>query len=346
MNKGQITTIDFLISMSLVIFCIGAIMGFAELQTYKIKSEIKESVLAEKAEAALIVLASGTETGCQKGDHNLAYSFDMNPAGMNKEVLKKILGVNPSEDYNINLKVGSATIIDNQMNGKNIVTFDINLLVCNSLSSSRPVSLWHFDEGTGLTANDEPGSNDLSISGATTWTSGKDGNALVFINFEGMASKIKPTNLPTGNSSRTLSIWIKPNAIGTLQGIMGYGSITPNKLFALYISPGGKFALNTGNPLEEFGEAISIGKWHYVTITYENNGAAKAYINGVLKREGTYVSPLETADDILAVGYQLSGITDEAAIWDRALSKEEVYALYSTGLYRLSKETAVLRVGK
>ncbi|MFA5357396.1 MAG: LamG domain-containing protein [archaeon] len=346
MNKGQITTIDFLISMALVIFCVGAIMGFAELQTYKIKSEIKENALVEKADAALIVLASGTETGCLLGDHNLAYSFNTSVANMSDAELKKIFGIGANEDYNLELKVGETTIISEQLNGKNIIATDINLLVCNNPNISGPISLWRLNNNT----NDSniQTMNNL-LSNTANWVTGKDGNALKFNGANDYAEKPNASKLPLGNGARTIALWIKPKIVGTDQGIIGYGN--SGEVFAIIISAN-KWALFTGTNTSTFGNPIITEKWYQIVLTYGGGNDVNTYVNGEFKQTVSLGGiPLNTANSNLTIGRfttstdkYFNGTLDEISIWSRALSQEEIRTLYLANLYEVTREKAVLKV--
>ena len=55
-NRGQLITIDFLMALILVIFCLGVLMSFVELRSYEIKESISYNDLQEKTEAGVIAL--------------------------------------------------------------------------------------------------------------------------------------------------------------------------------------------------------------------------------------------------------------------------------------------------
>src|SRR5208337_1034898 len=60
------------------------------------------------------------------------------------------------------------------------------------------VSYWEFNEGSGTIATDSVGTNNGTISGGATWTSGVVGNAL---SFDGVNDYIQVPNAPALNSS-------------------------------------------------------------------------------------------------------------------------------------------------
>jgi hypothetical protein len=77
------------------------------------------------------------------------------------------------------------------------------------------------------------------------------------------------------------------------------------------------------------------GKWTQVTVTFENlgggSGAAKLYLDGGLQGTAENISEPFTWDlarAAIRIGVNYVGLFDELAVFDRALTPEEVRALY------------------
>ncbi len=92
------------------------------------------------------------------------------------------------------------------------------------------------------------------------------------------------------------------------------------------------------------GDPESSNKWHYVVGTYDNTAGFKIYVDGSLQGSNTNVygdikSPATGDFSALSLGsylgmgeyHELAGNLDEIALWDRALSAEEVSTLWNNG---------------
>ena len=87
------------------------------------------------------------------------------------------------------------------------------------------------------------------------------------------------------------------------------------------------------------GEALTIGEWHFVTITYDPNvasGTMKLYKNGnqIDNATGIAVQDESTITYIgrYSNGNNFKGSIDEVGIWDEALTSAEITALYNSGM--------------
>ena len=91
---------------------------------------------------------------------------------------------------------------------------------------------------------------------------------------------------------------------------------------------------------------ITDGQWHHMVVTKTGHEASTIdlYVDGVLEdsRNASFIAPLSFFDDPeLAIGafsngsFQADVTLDELAIWRRALSADEVAALYQRGAARL-----------
>lgn len=82
--------------------------------------------------------------------------------------------------------------------------------------------VWHFPNGTTLSANDSTANTNNGTINGVTATTGEIGGAA---SFNGTSSEISlgSTGIPSGNSNYTLEAWVKPSGGGTY-GIIGWGN--------------------------------------------------------------------------------------------------------------------------
>ncbi len=217
--------------------------------------------------------------------------------------------------------------------------------------NSHLVSWWKFDEGEGTIAYDSAGNNDGTIYGAT-WTSGQIDGAL---DFDGTGDYV---NVGNDNSldvdAFTISAWVYRRQSGkNWQTIIDKsGGSSSNGGYALYVDADDKvnvFLADGAAPSPRFSTSNSfpISTWVHVVATFNggvvNSGDIKVYYNAI-EQSGTeynYGTSLKSNTRNVYIGtYQAStgttgkwnGMIDDVRIYDRALSAEEIWQLYQSGL--------------
>ncbi len=211
---------------------------------------------------------------------------------------------------------------------------------------------WKFDESSGTQAADSSSSGNtgtltnfacttLDCNASSGWTSlGRSGNALVF---DGSSDYVNAGNsaslMPSG--AITLSAWVYPAAVEPRPAIirgdprsagysigMGYGYLE----YSLYTQ--------VSMPLRRVG-SLPTGAWTHIALTYDSaNHTMIAYENGNVvdtymggSGDITYVS----ADTLIGGNNYYNpyipwkGSIDEVRIYNRALSAEEINAIFSAG---------------
>ena len=155
-------------------------------------------------------------------------------------------------------------------------------------------------------ANDASGSGNNGIVHNATLTTDRFGNpnsAYQFVgNDNNTASYIvaNHNNLPTGNSARTISLWVTHNSYGILGGsgndghpIIAYGTAATNSANEILFATS-----NTNNPFLRFGGfnndmdfpmTYSLNTWYNVVATY-NGTISTIYVNNTLLGSGSYPS--------------------------------------------------------
>ncbi len=84
---------------------------------------------------------------------------------------------------------------------------------------------------------------------------------------------------------------------------------------------------------------IAENQWSHVVGTYDGT-TLRLYVNGVLQGTNSFSGPINYQPSNLQIGkgagapngFQWKGGIDEAAVYDRSLSENEVQALYNAGL--------------
>lgn len=216
---------------------------------------------------------------------------------------------------------------------------------------------WNFDEGTGTTSTDQSGNNrDATVrNGSPIWTAGKIGNAIYFGGSDDMTVPWKGI---AGSTPRTVSFWVKSTDQAT-HGIVSWGLSTAN---------GGKWHTRINNnesngTLGAFrtevqgnfyisSTPVHDGEWHHVVSMFPEGGSVMTdvihYVDGVLDpMSGTNTGGSDILIDTVTedegtdvtIGSRIqgtanhffTGAVDEVRIYSRALTAEEIQALYEQG---------------
>lgn len=191
-----------------------------------------------------------------------------------------------------------------------------------------------FDEGTGDTVEDLSGTgNDGTIHGATWVKEGKINSAL---SFEGN-NYVEVPHSETLSITKEITImawtYMNEGSSGEL-AIVSKGQWAANDLpYELTETPGDviywQFYDNAGrdscNP-----SAPAVGEWHHIAGTYDGESFF-CYVDGELKKEWAYKGEMPENEASVTIGKRskaeecfFNGMIDEVAIYNRALSEEEV----------------------
>ncbi len=134
MRKGQIFSLDFLVSMILVVLAFGILMQFFEVHAYALKEEQNRTELKKIGETAADLLVSSPAIVCEIVDNQTdptnpvevgylnncltrgtgtlqGYSWDNRPADDEKVAYKKFLGL-PQTGYECAIDVNPALTIE------------------------------------------------------------------------------------------------------------------------------------------------------------------------------------------------------------------------------------------
>lgn len=255
-----------------------------------------------------------------------------------------ILLVGKSPSLEIRVKSGNFSIGGEEYISKDVVK---DYPSDNTALSLNLISYWKIDESSGGVAYDSYSTNHCSIqSGVSINQDGLIGRAASFIETSGglttnkLASQLKIG----GNTSKSVSLWIKPSS--SLNGANSCGIISIG-LRANQQQFGIKYY---GNPaywmFDSWYGAVRIGPdnvklddghWHHLVVTYNSGSSTvKTYLDGRFVTSDDSKS-LNTGDQMvfsIGIGSQgkYTGLIDEVGLWGRELSDNEVQLLYNRGL--------------
>jgi hypothetical protein len=202
------------------------------------------------------------------------------------------------------------------------------------------VGWWKFDEGSGTVAYDSSGNgNDGNLTNGPTWTDGQIGGALSFDGVDDYVTMGDRTGEARFHNS--VSYWFRAYQFNNAEMISK--SSPAQGLEILFHNGGLKFFLMTGDVSENKVISFSTGnlnlnQWYHVTAVQFGQGGLPMhfYINGELVGSDVTPETISDADKLYvgrwnADGRLYNGLIDDVRIYDRALSAEEVQALYNLG---------------
>jgi len=196
------------------------------------------------------------------------------------------------------------------------------------------VAYYKLDESSG-NASDSVGSNTLTNT-STTYAAGKINNGAVF---DGSTSKLIKTSASgvsrTGTDEISVSVWVNPSRTsGQYQQLVCNRDATLN--WALYMhTTGGEVSFH-GSAQNKGTYVPTTSVWTHIVATVDSSSNLKIYANGTLIDTITSFAYGSTTSaigvgQISNGGEALLGSLDEAGIWNRALTADEITTLYNGG---------------
>jgi len=216
------------------------------------------------------------------------------------------------------------------------------------------IHYWSFDNIVNDIAEDHVGGNDVEIIRGASPAILKGGesdpqivkgkiNAALEFDGDGDYAESKEDIPISGTAPRTLAAWAKWNTKSDSFHIpvaWGWSGETPTVSGSLFC-----IATWINNQITMWGYAndhrspfsAEPGTWYYVTVTYDNETELKIYVGDKVEYDKSDIKPLDTGgpDNELKLTLAKRGgdvwdrawgncAVDEIAIYDRALSKDEV----------------------
>ena len=198
------------------------------------------------------------------------------------------------------------------------------------------VSYWSFDKATikdGI-AKDSQGNNDGTINGEPKVVAGKIGEAL---EFDGEKDYVKiPSSDSLITKEVTMEVWVKFDSLPTDEDPGGLNTIFGGHPYELHLTQAGQAQVwtSTSGPFDS-NSTLKMGVWYHLVGTYDSSKQA-IYINGIKDIEGESKGAIELLAFELHIGADdgdirhVDGIIDEACVYNRVLSGDEVKQNFET----------------
>jgi hypothetical protein len=199
------------------------------------------------------------------------------------------------------------------------------------------VGWWKFDEGSGTVAYDSSGNgNNGNLTNGPTWTDGKVGGAL---SFDGVNDYVNVPSIQSVNGGGvTFAVWIKPTHFDSIDypSIISGAGVSFHGSGPAYISSNNKgrvgFYLSGSSAGNVFTRVVPLLDWSHITAI-SNGTNYQIFWNGVLEQQSSQVTG-QVGNSSIMIGSEANtwlGLIDDVRIYNRALSAEEVQALYNLG---------------
>jgi hypothetical protein len=215
------------------------------------------------------------------------------------------------------------------------------------------VSYWKFEESSGTTAYDSVGNNHGLIYGSIS-TTGIVGNALSFDGVDDYIGIID-NNSNLNLDKITVLAWIFPEMQSSC--IEGYHYIDKRNYwnideYTAYVRGNGKFeiAVITNAGMVAFVSSIGLvnmNTWSNVAFTWDGS-TLKVFHNGIFIGEKPGSGYIVSNSQPIIIGaradltHHFNGLIDEVAIYNRALTEEEIQCHYQNGLNGLGYDAGCL----
>ncbi len=254
-------------------------------------------------------------------------------------------------------------ILTSSADATSIITDDLYKLRVEDSTELGLVGYWKFDEGTNTGAIlDSSGNGNIGVRTGTglVWTGSTIPSAISFENpfaakFNGLTDVIRiPTNatLQDWSVGYTYSIWIKRSISNSSEeGILSHGSESNQGVALVLIANKPSFWLPTYSIME--GTAITDTNWHLLTGVFDNtNNTLKLYVDGTLNASAAETHTPLTPTGYVTIGNETDNVTrgfkgmlDDARVYNRPLSAEEVLNLYRGRYAAGNSSTATVTLG-
>jgi hypothetical protein len=187
---------------------------------------------------------------------------------------------------------------------------------------------WWKGEGN---ASDFAGSNNGTLAGGVGFADGKIGQAF---SFDGADDYVDVPALTTSNfpAAFTIGGWVKvntlPGDIAVLAGMPG--------AYQLDVRSTGVVTFGNSGAMVDSISALAAGSWYHVAATFESENI-NIYINGVLDKAGTTTTYAGEERPFQIGGFGgyggfFNGLIDELVVSNRALTADEILAIYEAGV--------------
>lgn len=213
------------------------------------------------------------------------------------------------------------------------------------------VAYWKLDESSG-TRVDSAGTYNLSESASVSGTSGLINNGASITSgstnylYEGSTGALNTINTADATNPLTFNVWINPASFGSYKAIFEfYGTSGNGRRLSIFIDSPSSGYIEVNNAWMSgisssltFSPTWSTSEWQMMTVVCNSSGVT-LYRNatscviwtGNAGRVPAGDGRLYLGSNPSGGGSAYSGIYDEAGLWGRALSTDDITALYNGG---------------
>jgi hypothetical protein len=213
---------------------------------------------------------------------------------------------------------------------------------------------WWKGEGN---ATDSVGGNNGTLLNGVGFAPGEVGQGFLFTHTNQNVKILVSSNLDVGlGDGLTLEAWIKPSDVSQLNPILEYNADdgvtywgvhmyvlpvgTSNSLGALYANV--QDVNDNWHQLQSADAIVPANSLQHVALTYDKaSGVARLYRNGTIVTEMNFGSFTPKTTGYLNIGcrptdpanqsFTFAGVIDEPSVYRRALSSNEIAAIYNAG---------------
>jgi hypothetical protein len=199
------------------------------------------------------------------------------------------------------------------------------------------VGYWPFNGN----ANDESGNgNNGTVNGATL-TADRNGVANKAYSFDGVSNFISMSNAPFTTFPFSISGWIYCND-SDFNPIIGLGELGPANNTRLYFNSWGQIGTAGMNGISTSSNITPLGNWLHLVVVVNNYNVNSVlfYLDGVLlagNTTGGSNNPFPLNNSGFTIGKHTAagggftnGLIDDIGLWNRALTQQEITALYNS----------------
>jgi hypothetical protein len=189
-----------------------------------------------------------------------------------------------------------------------------------AVESDAPLHWWHLDEQTGPVAGDATGDAGGTWQGALSGVAGDGGTGALFLPGDGGSYVALPEILV---DEFTVEAWVLLcDYADNADALVGNGSQSPDMNF--FEARLRLFVAEEGDVVAA-GSAAQIGAWEHWALTRDALGITRVYHNGILDATGAiWEGQMRVTEIGRGDAGSLRGAIDELAIYDRALTEEEL----------------------
>ncbi len=197
-----------------------------------------------------------------------------------------------------------------------------------------------FNEGGGTTLHDYSGyGNHGTLTGmdpATGWVTTPRGGGLDFDGVDDYVNIGNPSIIDL-TTSHTVSLWVKATTVNAFNTLVSQDQPTNEYLLLVDGGTSNRVRLITNgvNALVAANDTFVINTWYHIVVTVDSSNMGVIYQNGVVMNSATITpSDVKTNDiwfgmrDNVGGDIPWTGPLDDARIYNRALTAQEIQQLY------------------